>query len=1054
MPALPSTESRDTNPLMSNLVMSYSETAINRICLTFRWVLGSQRGGSSLRYGTECAIPGWATNAENKKFLVTKLIKTYHASLRTIACAWLILSVGAIGASAAKLDPSGWTIYNFSGSLASTLANPLPPTALHVVVTNQGTNVPQPQTQGSTLSPTNVLTGLTDNNLATYATLDYPATMVIDLGTNCVVDRVYLIGNVDLSTNVWNNYAANANSTTGGTPPLGLIDVYVGSTPTTTTQVGTWTVPYDAGNPIETEADIRFSPAAGRFIRIALQTQVTWGSSYWPGFPLSSQPASTNVSLNVGEVEVYGFTGTNATATNLNAIVVPAYVLNSNAYNSVYAPLAIAAQDLSYYLGELTGLPHPIITPASTNSFSGNLYNIIDNAPLAPTCATMMANISSGILPTNVCATIQGRAIYFNSWPYRATLWSVWDFLELQGVRWTYPAAHGDYVPTGNGVNLSTVRFTNNPPTVSVYANFDCNVFEPWSVGTLQSVRQSYLYPWRNHWTYFWDGYGPLGGSEIPSQAQSGTINPLFSEGFTGYPGNFNNLMPDRILETKAYTNWWGWATTSSSSAIESSGGQPTFAMNTPAAISWVAQKVTNWNAVDPLQCSSPLNICHINRPWQLLPVDACTYSEDPYSMAANAPDASIPNPTAWVCLYTNSWSGAYFNFVAGVANAVQQMGSSALVGALAYADVFLPPADFGPFPTNVQVEVCLYGAPNLPMGSPLNSGLSNALYSWHTNCSHLATYDYALLHTDYLEPDPRLPVPLIAGTVDKAQFLASIGALDGGCQANLTSLPYNPWNFYAYPRIRWNTNQTASSLEAEFFNGYFREAAAPMLAYYQAMENYQVANNVNMHFGGYCYGIMPDSFPIPVLATMQSDLIAAESAATNWYVSNRVATAAQGFGWLITNSPDNLVGVNLGNALSFTALNTQLGPVTANLKSMTAPSLGYNNNYGNYATLQSSGTWCFYAQGQIQQTFNVPAGTYTVNVTANGVPSANVWPIMNVYFGPLIGSVTVNSATSATYSFTTTLPAGAWDLAITYNNAAPAGARNLIVTKITITQQ
>jgi hypothetical protein len=382
----------------------------------------------------------------------------------------------------------------------------------------------------------------------------------------------------------------------------------------------------------------------------------------------------------------------------------------------------------------------------------------------------------------------------------------------------------------------------------------------------------------------------------------------------------------------------------------------------------------------------------------------------------------------------------------------VQQKGSSALIGALAYADVFPPPASITKFPDNVQVTVCLYGAPNLPMSDPANAGMKAALDGWHAACSRLATYDYALLHTDYCEQDPRLLVPLVAGTVDRAQYLASIGALDGGCQANLGSLPYNPWNFYAYPRIRWNTNQTASQLETEFFTGYFREAAAPMLAYYQGLENYQVTNGVNMHYLGYCYGITPGSFPLSVLYAMQTNLQAAEIAATNWYVSARVADIRNGFNWVITNV--GLAGVSLTNTAPYPTIGSTTNPYTVNITNMVKFLPSYNMN-GNFAYLQSGPIWWFGAQGQIQETFNVAtAGIYTVAVTARGVEAANIWPIMNVYFRSGNGSVSVNSATDSTYNFTFTIPAGVWDLVITYNNAATGGARNLIIDNIQISQQ
>jgi len=954
--------------------------------------------------------------------------------LSLVGVALLTFCAGPRDSFAGKLDPSNWVVYNYSGSMATNLTSviPLPPTGLHIVTTAI-TNVPAATNeQSAPLIAANQVTNLTDQNLSTYVTLSSPSVLLVDLGQTNVLDRVYLIGSTK-PANSWLNYQANS-SWINPTPPLGLIVVYVGNTPTTTNQVAAWTVPYDAGNPVETEADIRFSPAAGQFVRLELHTQVTWGTAYWPGsgFVLSSEPASTNVSWNVGELELYGFSGSAASETNVNAVVLPA---------GAPAPLALAASELSYYLGELTGLPHPIIPPANTNQYSGTLYQIVDLASLAPDYSTMMANISNGQLPTNVNATISGNVVTFKSWPYRCVLWSAWQFLESQGIRWVYPDAHGDYVPT-NGLNLSVLPIQYTPPTESIVAQFDVGEFEPWSAYVLQSVRQEFLYPWRNHWTMSWCGMGSLGGREIPTlPAPNVTVNSEYTEGFEGYPHNFNSVLPNRILEMPEYTNWWGWASTDEGSEVNPTENpncnNPTFTMDDPTLISWVATKMTNIAAAQPLACTWPLNIAHYRRPYNLLPLDASVYSQDPVTLADNG-SPPVPDPVPWVKLYANSYSGSYFTFVTGVANAVQQLSPSSvpLVGALAYADVFLPPTNIpslSSFPTNVQVEVCLYGSPNLPMNAPANSGEKAALDGWHSACSHLSTYDYALLHTDYYQTDPRLPVPLVAGTVDRAQYLASVGALDGGCQGNLTSLPYNPWNFYAYPRIRWNTNQTAAQLEQEFFTGYFGEAAAPMLAYYQTMENYQFTNNVNMYYLGYCYGITPGSFPIGILAEMETNLLAAEELATNWWVVSRVQDMADGFDWLVTNSPDGLkLGQDFSDTSSYPVLNPTTNGTAINLQALVKPSTPFT---GNGAYLQNNGLWFMGAAAWIEQSFNITAGTYRLDVVANGVASSVGWGTMSVYLGPASGSAIVNSINNATYSFTFTVPAGVYDLAFrSYN--------------------
>jgi hypothetical protein len=591
------------------------------------------------------------------------------------------------------------------------------------------------------------------------------------------------------------------------------------------------------------------------------------------------------------------------------------------------------------------------------------------------------------------------------------------------------------------------VPYTNNPPTISTYANFDLGQSEPWYSWINQSLRQEYLYWYRNHWT---SPYGVLGGIEIPAQAKSGSINSLFTEGFNGYPGNFNVVMPDRILEMTQYTNWWGWMTTDSSSATESSAGQPVFAMDTPSAITWVAQKVTNWNAVQPYPCNDPLSDSYISKVWGLLPMDESIYSQDPYSLASNGP--AVPDPVPWVARYSNSWSGAYYSFVTAVAKQVQQMGSGAMVGALAYADVFAPPTNIpalAVFPTNVQVEVCLYGAPNLLMTDPANAEFLAALKGWQGACSHLAFYDYELLHTDIEQPDPQMPVPLIAGTLDRSQFLASLGSPNGSCQANLTSLPYNPWNFYAYPRTRWNPNQTAAQLESEFFTGYFREAAAPMLAYYQALENWQVTNGMNLHLAGYCYSVVPNSYPPGVLGQMQTDLAEAQALATNWWVVARLTNIAAGLAWVITNSSDNLAGLNLANTNQWQTIPTSSTTTNVlSLQSFYKPTNGLAWANSAYWGPQLGGPadWILPTVGQIQQTYNFSGGTYTLTVNAYGQETSGQWPIMNVYFGSasFIG-ITVSNTVSKPYKFTVTVPSGVYDIAICAQNYT--GASFLYVT-------
>ena len=420
--------------------------------------------------------------------------------------------------------------------------------------------------QAEKLSPSGwslVNPALTDNNLLTFET---STQISIDFGVTNTIDRVYLTG-TNRSIQYWPNY-----STASTDAPVGVAVVTAGNTPSPTKVMGTFAIPYDAGtNPADSEIDIRFSPMACRYLTIQFQT---------------------NLLVRVAELEIYGFNGT---FTNRDAVVE-----STNSATNV-GPLNLAASDLSYYLGELEGYPVPIISPSQTNLYPGTIYNVVDLKPLAPDYNTMMANIANVSLPTNVTVFVSGREVVFTGWPYRDVRWGVWQFLNDQGVRWVYPDAQGDYVPSGNGVSLSILPINYTPSASSIYANWDAGTLAPWYITTQPTVRQSYLYPWRNFWTGTWGSRNTpvIGGGEVPVMPSSGTINSNYTEGFDGFPHNFGNVVPIRILDQ--HPKWWGWTNAGDSGSSVESVYQPVYQVDNPSLISWVASKLTNVATVQPL---------------------------------------------------------------------------------------------------------------------------------------------------------------------------------------------------------------------------------------------------------------------------------------------------------------------------------------------------------------------------------------------------------------------------------------------------------------------
>jgi hypothetical protein len=779
--------------------------------------------------------------------------------------------------------------------------------------------------------------------------------------------------------------------------------------------------------------DIRFSPATGRYVKLELQTRVNWttgeygiNSAY--GWSNMTQPADRL--WEISEVEVFG--STNLVASN-------AVVLAANAP----APLKLAASELSYYLSELTGLPHPIITPAKTNSYPGTLYTIADLKSLAPDFPTMTNNIALGLLPTNeVNVNISGRVVTFTGWPYRCVLWSVWEFLERQGVHWVSPDVHGDYVPQ-TGVNLSMLPLKMQSTAKTIYANWDVQFLEPWPVWVAQSPQPGYLYVWRNRWTCGWNN-GLIGGEEIPAPPNNGTIAAEYAEGMDGYPHNMTTVLPDRILS--AHPTWWG-----SLNGVNLTMSGVQFNMTAPGAATWIANKVRAWDAYSPLSKSKYFMLNPLRKSYNLLPVDAAQFSVDPDTMAANALYGGPTSDLPWITGSTHS-GGAYYKLISTVAN----IATNQLIGGLAYADVFDPPKSN--YPANVQMDVCLYGSPNLPLTSPVNAGMKSALDTWRQRCSKLSTYDYALLFVDWWQTDPRVPVPMVKALVDRSRYLASIGAQNGGTQALLgapqavDSLKYNPWDFYAYPRARWNTNQTSEQILNDFFTGYYREAAAPMLAYYKAMENNQYSNNVNMHFLGYCYWIMPGAFPLPVLKEMNTQLAQAQAVATNWYVIQRLNEAKASFDWLLVQcGVTNLA--TLADYSSFPAVPAS-GTYTVTPTKFSNFNIPHNYYYDAVWNEGGNQSWNFDGPAIIKQTLNfTKAGQYRVSVSARcSYTDGTKYPTLRVFLGPNASSVdTINSGTTVTKTYYLNVPtAAAYDLVL----AQDVNGAFMAVSQIQLTAQ
>ncbi|MBF0244587.1 MAG: DUF4838 domain-containing protein [Planctomycetes bacterium] len=302
--------------------------------------------------------------------------------------------------------------------------------------------------------------------------------------------------------------------------------------------------------------------------------------------------------------------------------------------------------------------------------------------------------------------------------------------------------------------------------------------------------------------------------------------------------------------------------------------------------IQFVADKAAAWAALYP---GTP-------KRFNILPVDSTTDCECDKCLALNKP---FVKPDIPYCAHPTYYSSdAYYYFVCQVAKKVAKTSPNLTIFALAYANVFAPPRKIDHFPDNVVVQVCSYWHKNLPPEAPKNARMKSYLDDWAKKCSKLESYGYELLNEQ-----PKtwpMPLPLVTATVGWAKRLYKLSALPGGTQGSPEMIQYCPWNFYAYPRVRWDISTDADAILREFFSCYFRKAGDSMLSYYKAAEDYQIRNDASLNGGGYTYSLSPGTFPYDLLRDMSVHLARAEKKAQGWVEKRRMATMREGFNWLI----------------------------------------------------------------------------------------------------------------------------------------------------------
>ena len=719
----------------------------------------------------------------------------------------------------------------------------------------------------------NVTREVTDNNPDTAWKNSGSKGVLVDLGQDVMVHRVYLTpgtGVTNSYTQVHLSFMAKPDG-----DPAALTRNYetlacewwkVKELRQKLLAAGTGDI-LTRGKP---DADFRFNPVKARYLRIE-----------------GAAP--------IAELEVYGGTGPDAFKKR------DAVSLDKSAPEL----LKQVAEDLRYYIGELTGNPIPTISPEAESDYPGTIYRIEDLKSLAPDYPTMLANLKSGRLPTGgplpetvvslqtlrlpdgVNVERDGRKVIFRAWPYRNVAYSAWEFLRRQGVRWVYPDDHGDYVPAGKGVDLGILPLRYRPSTELRFANFPIpgeNQFPP-AEALLFFARSGYNADW-NSIRQFLGQHNEVPAIPAAQTRDSKQVRPENKEGFEGSPHNFQSLIPNRLLEE--HPDWCGM-TADGKRLPPNKGGPVTFCLSSTGAIQYVAAKILDWVG-DNKECRVA---------FKMVPMDGCQYCQCGECQKLYKPYERPDLP--WVPGMNYTVSDAYFHFASEVGKRIAGPAPGARIDVLAYSDDTMPPRKIDKLPDNVWVTVCQYGSRNLPMSSPANAAMRQCMETWAAKCAHLQDYEYALIEGEWMELT--MPLPNVTAIADRAKVLQKLGASNGGTQSWTHCLPHNPWNHYAYASMLWDVDQDAARIKDEFFQGYYREAASPMRAYYETFESHILKNNIDLQNFGYDQGPNPYAFPPEIVAAMRKSLDQAQQAAKSWFVKQRVAIARKDFDWAVTAS-------------------------------------------------------------------------------------------------------------------------------------------------------
>ncbi|MGD0089173.1 MAG: DUF4838 domain-containing protein [Planctomycetota bacterium] len=692
-----------------------------------------------------------------------------------------------------------------------------------------------------------------DNDLGTWWESDGPQTpgmaVVLDLGRSAHVYSVYLTPGRELS-----KFPRSLNVYVGETFETLKLVAHEASLDTEDKKAGS-----SQSMILREESYFRFPPAKGRFAKFEI-------GQNGAGLPWA-----------IAEINIHAATREPDAAKRTAVICDAEFIRGRDGKPAPFNPLKLAAEELQYYLMELTDAPVDVLTPDEAAGRTGLRFRLVTPpAEQVPNPEPDPKNLDDVAVEREGRRDAgaprgEGDEIRISGPTPRAVLYAAYEFLESQGVRWLYPDPNGDMVPARKGLNLSVLPLHYRPP-------FSSRGFIAAGIpGVKQEFYMSFLERHRFTMGYNY-GACPLG--TIPRMncgfGWAHTMGEIFGGGI---------MWGEKSAIQTAHPDWWpgpyrkGWSKVPCTSNPEVSD----YVMKRidEAIVKRAQDKLPAYQGFSVHPTDSPA-FCECERCRKL------------FGTAERVdPDGAEDSCGTW------DYSDYHFHLIDTLAKRLQAAHPEAFLKTLAYANHERPPKKIARLPDNVLVDICPWWRP-LPVDSPQNREIRDNLQAWQSRCNSIGIWSYVLIYSDttfgYPAGEKNFAVPNARAIISQNRFYNDIGIRSVGTQLYGPQLHW-PWGTYAYARTTWRPQESAETILQDFFRGYYGEAWEPMLRWYEALEQAALAKDADTS--------RPDArlFENGLIGKLRGHLKEAASAAKKWYVKERVELARYDTEWTWTQA-------------------------------------------------------------------------------------------------------------------------------------------------------